>query len=173
MGSPTIKGESVIPVGRLFGLVWLTAAALLACSSSNQAPQAAGAPPLVTSARFAFVANRDANTISVFNVDQTTGELSGSATAATGACDGPVYLELSTHDTLFVACNFSNSVASFAVDPLTGGLSMIGSPVPTGAVPYDLTLDPTEKFLLVSNAGSNTLGVYSVSSTGMLAAVAG
>src|SRR5436309_9175779 len=84
----------------------LMAAALLGCGggggSSNTPPQIN--TPQVASARFAFVANRDANTISVFNVNQTTGLLSGSATVATGACVGPRYLELSAQHTMFVSC---------------------------------------------------------------------
>lgn len=51
-------------------------------------------------------------------------------------------------------------VDSFAVDPATGKLTFLARTTSGGAVPRDLALDPSEKFVLVANQVGDTIAVF-------------
>ena len=51
-------------------------------------------------------------------------------------------------------------IDSFAVDPATGKLTFLARTGSGGAVPRDLALDPTEKYLLVANQVGDTIAVF-------------
>jgi 6-phosphogluconolactonase len=51
-------------------------------------------------------------------------------------------------------------IDSFAVDPATGKLTFLARTSSGGAVPRDLALDPTEKYLLVANQVGDTIAVF-------------
>ena len=59
---------------------------------------------------------------------------------------------------------------SFAVDPATGKLTFLARTGSGGAVPRDLALDPSEKYLLVANQVGDTIAVFARDAkTGQLA----
>src|SRR5262245_34412345 len=155
-----------------YGVVPVLIAAVVAgCGSSGESsPMSSPAP----GAGFAFVNNRDLDSISVFRVDPATGALSGMTTVPTGACLGPRYSELnSISRLLFISCATSNTVASFSVNPSTGELTMNGSPVASGASPGYPELHPNGKFLYLSNTVSNTLSAYRIAPDGTLSEIMG
>ena len=57
---------------------------------------------------------------------------------------------------------------SFAVNASNGALSLIGSPVAAGDG-HSMNVDPSGKYLLVGNAGSDNVSVFAIDpNTGML-----
>ena len=114
-------------------------------------------------AGFAYVAVHDANTIAIFKIDPETGLLSEGGRVSTPGV-GPRYLEFDpTGAFLFVDFDLSNEVAGYAVDPVTGALTLVaGTPVPTGTSPKNITTDPAGKFLYLSNAVSNDVSGYAI-----------
>ena len=56
----------------------------------------------------------------------------------------------------------SGSVKAFAIDPATGGLRPIGEESSRGAGPCHLTVDPSNRFVLVANYGGGTAAVLPV-----------
>jgi 6-phosphogluconolactonase len=60
-------------------------------------------------------------------------------------------------------------VATYAITPSSGILSVSGSPVAAGTFPVNVVLDPSGQFAYVANDNSNDISVYSVDvSTGVL-----
>ncbi|HEU4983748.1 MAG TPA: beta-propeller fold lactonase family protein, partial [Acidobacteriaceae bacterium] len=51
-------------------------------------------------------------------------------------------------------------IDSFAVDPAMGKLTFLARTGSGGAVPRDLALDPSEKYLLVANQVGDTIAVF-------------
>ncbi len=83
------------------------------------------------------------------------------------ACSGS-----SKRQTAFVTTPFNKGVTAFRVNTNTGSLSQIlGSPYQTGVSPTAIRVHPTGKFAYVSNAGENTISLYTIGSTGALTEV--
>jgi 6-phosphogluconolactonase len=144
-------------------------AALAGCGTSSQNV----VMPQIASARFAFVANNTAGSISVFQVGPTTGQLSDAGALAPAGCSGPTYGELHpTMPLLFVTCQNSNNMVILSVDKNSGALAMVGTVV-TGANPHFIALDPKGKFLYVANTSSNTLSAFAVDGSGVLTEISG
>jgi 6-phosphogluconolactonase (cycloisomerase 2 family) len=79
---------------------------------------------------------------------------------------------------LYVANSGSNDISSYSIDAATGALTSLGAPVPAGVKPQFVTIDPAEKFVYVTDAGSLSsaagLSAYSINgTTGALTQVAG
>jgi 6-phosphogluconolactonase len=73
----------------------------------------------------------------------------------------------------YAADRGDDTLTSFRVDPATGKLTFLGRTSCGGKVPRHIALDPTEKWLLVANQGSDDIAVIRRdSSTGELAAKA-
>jgi 6-phosphogluconolactonase (cycloisomerase 2 family) len=83
-----------------------------------------------------------------------------------GACS------TSERQTGYVITPLNPGVIAFRVDTNTGGLSQIlGSPYPTGISPTAIRVHPTGKFAYVSNAGEDSVSLYTIGSTGALTEV--
>lgn len=59
----------------------------------------------------------------------------------------------------YAACRYYDVLVTFAVDPETGHLTMLGRSTYGGKVPRDMTLDPTGRWLLVANQDSDGISV--------------
>lgn len=139
---------------------------LLGCGSTQRSISASATSVF-------YVVNQNLETISIFQVN-TTGQLSLSNSVSTGPCRGPRYLEPhSSQMFVFVSCQGSNAVASFAVNPMTGNLSMIGSPVPAGSSPTTVAVHPSGNFVYASNLFSNNISAFRVGLDGSLSEIAG
>jgi 6-phosphogluconolactonase len=82
------------------------------------------------------------------------------------ACGG------SKRQNAYVTTPINESVTAFRVNTNTGDLSQIlGSPYPTGVSPTAIRIHPSGKFAYVSNAGEDTISLYTIGSTGALTEV--
>jgi 6-phosphogluconolactonase len=59
----------------------------------------------------------------------------------------------------YAAVRFWDRIVAFSIDPATGRLSPIGATSCGGKVPRHMTLDPTERWLLVANQDSDNIAV--------------
>src|SRR5947208_2253671 len=60
----------------------------------TQTPQTQMPHTQIATARFAFVANNSANSVSTFAIDPITGQLRDMGSVAPSGCSGPTYVEL-------------------------------------------------------------------------------
>ncbi|HEY6910782.1 MAG TPA: beta-propeller fold lactonase family protein, partial [Myxococcales bacterium] len=126
-----------------------------------------------TTAAFAYVANNDLSSISVFQVDAKTGMLSLSRTVD-AAPGGATYCEIHPSGRLmFVSGQFGSTVSAYAIDAAGIPALVAGSTLPTGANPHNLALDPEGRFLYVANTGSDSVSAFAVAASGALTPVAG
>jgi len=89
-----------------------------------------------------------------------------SDTSVTVACAGFSYVTNAADNTL----------SSYSVDPTTGALAVVGTPIATGASPYATVglEDGNNRYVFVGNEGSNDVSAFAVNSTtGALTAVPG
>jgi 6-phosphogluconolactonase (cycloisomerase 2 family) len=71
-----------------------------------------------------------------------------------------------------VANNSSDDVSVYTINPTTGALAAVGTPVTAGTDPVSVAVDPTGRFAYVANFGSGNVSVYSINpTTGALTAV--
>jgi len=140
----------------------------------------------VPTPRFAYVANRDSNSISIYKVNATTGALAPPS-AAEGppsvplplGSSGPQSVAIATTPGggtfVYVANNGSNDVAAYKVDTETGALSPVtGSPFRADVEPFAVTVAPDGKTVYVANNASNTVSIYTINtSSGKLTPISG
>lgn len=108
--------------------------------------------------------------ITVYRVDQQIGTLE--LVQVVGDLVNPSFLALNrAGDRLYTVHGDRSEVSAFAVDPLDGTLSLINTQSCEGRNPVHLALDPTERFMVVSNHLSGTLAVLDVNVDGSLGEV--
>jgi hypothetical protein len=119
--------------------------------------------------RFAYVANTSDNTVSIYTVDATTGQLRARGYVPAGT--GPYSVSVDPSGKFaYVANQSSNNVSVYSINASTGALTA-GTPVASGTNPFSVSVDPSGKFAYVANANSNNVSVYSIdASTGALTA---
>jgi 6-phosphogluconolactonase len=128
-----------------------------------QTPPVQGATPtglvLHSSKKFLFVANSDANTISVFNVaSDGTLTLSGNPTPAGS---GPRGMALDPAGQFLLVTNtVSNDISLFSVDSGTGALTAVGPPVPAHAGPTEILMTPSGKFVYVTSPSTGFITAF-------------
>lgn len=167
-----------------------TTGALTAVTGS---PFGAGTfPTIVTlhpSGKFAYVANYSSDNISSYSIDATTGALTTVAGSPFGAGSFPHVVTIDPSGKFAYVANqnvanlASTSVSAYTIDATTGALAPVaGSPYAVGNSPYDVVVDPSGKFVYVTNYGINSVGIWSGGSisaytinatSGALAPVAG
>jgi 6-phosphogluconolactonase len=70
----------------------------------------------------------------------------------------------------YAACRFYDTLVNFSVDPETGRLTILGRSTCGGKVPRDITLDPSERWMLVANQESDVIAIIARDhGTGLLA----
>jgi 6-phosphogluconolactonase (cycloisomerase 2 family) len=142
-----------------------------AVTVSHNASPSPGLVKLTASAtgllpRHAYTANGD-NTISSYTVDASTGQLRSSGYALAGTRPNAV---AATPSGAFVyAPNFgSGNISAFSANPGSGALTAVsGSPFPGQQDAFAIAVDPTSRFVYVTNANStsNNISGYTVNST--------
>lgn len=115
-----------------------------------------------------YITNKNANSITRYDINTTTGELTGATTVGTpgGALNGPQGMHL-VGTVLFVANTADATVSSFRVDAGTGALTFIQNIAAGGAVPKefdDIALPGGQQGLYVSTS-ANTLGGFTMNTT--------
>ena len=144
----------------------LTDGALTAVSGS---PFPAGNRPvsLVARGTTLFVANQGDGTVSSYSVS-ATGALTLGTTVTVGANTTSINAN-SGGTNVYVADGTANTVTVLSA---SGTSLTVGSSSAVGTAPSNLYVDPAGKYLFVTNAGSNSISVFTIGS-GSLAAVSG
>src|SRR5258708_9635896 len=89
--------------------------------------------------RFAYVANNGDNTVSIYTVNASTGQLRHNGYVAAGT--GPVSVSVDPSGKFAYVANFSSgNLSAFSLNATPGALTAVGSPVAAGATPLSLTL---------------------------------
>ncbi len=198
-GSPFITGTtprqatySPLVSGNLFAAVTNTASGSVSIYTVNnssgvftQVPSSpfliGGAPfaisysPLVPGGLFAAITDTSTNTVSVYQVNTTTGAF----TAITGSPFSTGSIPYSLAFSPLVAGNLfaaitnlnDNTVSVYRVNTTTGAFTAVtGSPFSTGPSPYSIAFSPIVSgnlFAAVANGGADSISVYQVNvSTG-------
>jgi 6-phosphogluconolactonase len=120
---------------------------------------------------FLYLPNLDQGSVTVFWIDESTGQLAnaGSFATGTGTASSPVSIAFDpTGAYAYVVNSADNSVTQFTVNASTGALTMNGPDVPTGRGPVQVAVDPSGKFAFVTNANDGTISQFVISSTGRL-----
>jgi 6-phosphogluconolactonase (cycloisomerase 2 family) len=125
---------------------------------------------------FLYAANDGSGTISGFKIDPTSGFLEripGSPFLADGPPGGDYSLTATPNGKYLYATSDSTTVIHIYEISSTGALSLVGTPVQTGATNDGLKVTANGKFLVVGENTLTAVGVYSIGSNGALTAVAG
>lgn len=118
--------------------------------------------------KYLFVANQGSNNVSVYSINGTAlTEVAGSPfttiPAGTSVATMPTAVVVSgTGNFLYVANDFTGTVAAFSVSP-AGVLTPLGqSPYTVGLAPSAVAIPPNGGFLYVANSGSNNVSAFSI-----------
>lgn len=105
--------------------------------------------------------------ISVFKVDQQSGALE--QVQLVKDLVNPSFLAISRNgDALYTVHGDMSEVSAFAVDKTTGKLTFINSQSTQGKNPVHLAIDPTGRYLVVSNHLASSLAVLPIAADGSL-----
>ena len=122
--------------------------------------------------RFVFVANNVSGTISVFQRDATTGNLTTGALQATGSQPQGLAVDPGGR-WLYVANLGATQLSAYSIHQTTGALTLVEAKALTNA-PYDVTVDPRGTHVYAVFNGSNQIASYQInSSTGALTELSG
>lgn len=125
--------------------------------------------PVSFKPKFAYVPNVTDNTISMFASDPQTGKLSVIAPPIPAGNLAPQTVAVSARgDLAFVPTAGPSPTTStgligvYSIDPTTGVLSGIGTPLATGKGPSGVATDRTGRYFYVANAYDGTISNYTV-----------
>src|SRR5229473_5842937 len=130
---------------------------------------------------FAYVANQNSNSVSMYAINATTGALTSTGTVAAGT--QPVSVAVAPSGRLAyvanlcgsVSCSGNGNVSAYTIDGSTGALNTVpGSAFAAGSSPRSVAVDPSGRFAYAANSGSSDVSAYTIdSTTGALTSVAG
>jgi 6-phosphogluconolactonase len=146
-----------------------------AVTTGAQTPQVLGTSPkglALLSNKFLYVANSQANTISIFNVNSDgTLNLNGSPIPAGTGPDAAVIDPSGKY--LLVSNSFSNNISVFSIDSGSGALSPVtGSPFFANDTPGEMLMLPAGNLVYVTNSRIGTVTGFAFdSATGVLTPV--
>jgi DNA-binding beta-propeller fold protein YncE len=123
--------------------------------------------PLVRPAKYAYVANYGANTVSQYTI--TGGLLSPMSTATVATGTNPISVTVDpTGQYAYVANYIASTVSQYTIG--AGGLlsPMSTATVTAGTNPRSVTVDPTGQYAYVANTGARTVSQYTIGAGGLL-----
>lgn len=130
--------------------------------------------------RFGFAINELSSTITSYSWDGQRGALKTMATVPTlprGVRARNSTAEIRVHPGgrfLYGSNRGHDSIAVYAVNPGTGGLTLVEHEPTRGKTPRSFTIDPTGQWLIAANQGSDTLVVFRINTKdGTLTATGG
>ncbi|HET6370218.1 MAG TPA: Ig-like domain-containing protein, partial [Nitrospiria bacterium] len=126
--------------------------------------------------RFAYTANSGDDTISIYTMNASTGQLRHNGYALAGM--NPCSVTLNPANTFLYAANCgSDNVSAYAINPQNGNLTEIADPPFTvGDEPSSIAIDPFGRFLYAANQGStsNNISAFTIDpGSGALTQIAG
>lgn len=140
-------------------------------------PVSAGSNPygvaVSPNGNYVYVTNNDSNSISIYSTSGGALTPIGTVASTGNNPQGIVFNPAGTF--LYVLNSGSDTITTFAADPGTGALTVVGSPVPTGVTPYGVqaSVTPGGTFLYVANYGSSSISAYSLGSNGLPSPITG
>jgi len=127
----------------------------------------------LTVARFAYVANLGDNSVSIYAANGTTGQLRFRGYVAAGT--NPIAVAVDPLGRFAYAANNNKNnapgnVSAYAINASTGALTEVaGSPFTASTEPYSITVDPSGRFVYVTNDLESSISAYTINSgTGAL-----
>lgn len=135
--------------------------------------------PVTYTPKFAYVANQNSNSVSIYTISGTNGALASTGMAAAGTQPVSVAVDPSGKfayvTNLCSSASCSGNVFAYTIDGSTGSLSAVpGSPFAAGNSPRSVAVDPSGRFAYVANSLSSDVSAYTIdSATGALIPVAG
>jgi hypothetical protein len=158
-----------VATGSPYNVTVLTQPAVQTCAVANAAGTIAGANITNVTvncakslARFGYVANSGDNTVSLYTVNATTGQLRHNGYVATGTAPISVTVDPSGKFA-YVANATSNNVSAFTINAGNGALTAVaGSPFNAGTSPQSVAVDPSGKFAYVANNGTNNVSAFTI-----------
>lgn len=160
--------------GRFYRVLVAVAVLLAGLSSSC----GGGSSSSSSTSHNAYVTLPQRETVLLLHINDSSGVISSGAETVPRVNTSPTGLALgSTKKSLYVVNAAENTVSVFNIAG-DGTLTLSGTPIPTGFSPRTAIVDPSGKFLLVTNAGASGLtgsvSLYSIDSgSGALAEVSG
>jgi 6-phosphogluconolactonase (cycloisomerase 2 family) len=124
--------------------------------------------------KFMYVSNAADNTISLFDIASSNGEIT-EVTPRTTSGSTPAILAMDSAGAYLYEADWgSNSITVYSIDASGGALTQIaGSPFPIGIRPLNLKVNPAGNVLYVTGAGSPTGLVLAFSSSSGVLSVLG
>ncbi|MBI3544905.1 MAG: beta-propeller fold lactonase family protein [Deltaproteobacteria bacterium] len=113
--------------------------------------------------RFAYVANRDSNSLSAFSIAASTGALTYLGGYPTDAQPQLPVVDPSGRR-IYVANKGASTVTAYSINSSTGALTLIGARA-TGNAPIGMAIDASGSFAFVAGSGANTISVHAIDST--------
>lgn len=130
--------------------------------------------------QFLSVANRSDNTLSLFAIDQSTGQLTAIKEVASRATPSAVAYYTDTAEVTvtpryaYVANFNGNSISAYTINTANGNLSVIGTPTATAGRPTSVTADIMAGYLYATNEVTDNVSAFAInSSTGSLTEISG
>lgn len=111
-----------------------------------------------------YAVDRAGDSISILDMDLSTGRLVARPAIATGSAPHELVLHPSG-EVAYLSLLGGNWLQAYAVDPLTGDLSALGAPLAVGGEPKSMALGPLGKRLYVGNGTSRMLESYAIDPT--------
>jgi DNA-binding beta-propeller fold protein YncE len=128
------------------------------------------------SGKFVYVANWRSNDVSLYTISPGSGALVASSSTMTmpDACN-PQELAVSPASQLFASCAGTSMIARFAIDPMSGALSVPLPSFSTGdfTAPRGIAVDSSGSFLYSAWNMQNRAGATAIGRSGRLMPVAG
>ena len=118
--------------------------------------------------KYAYTANYTSGNISIFSIDAATGQLASvgpDVAVGVGAAGafGAIGIEIDASGRYAYAINYlSHEMSAFSVSPDTGSLTALGSAIPTGTSPYNLSLHPGGEWAYVINQGGDSISAFAI-----------
>src|SRR5690242_9500416 len=117
-----------------------------------------------------YVGLQDDDEVAVFALDGDSGTLTKQTEVA--AAGGPSVTAISPdRNTLYVGCRTRPSIASYRIDPASGGLSVLEAAAQADA-PTFLAPDRTGRFMLCAYYQGGYVAVYPIAADGTIGAAA-
>jgi len=123
---------------------------------------------IITSPRYAYVANAGDGTVSQYTI-AANGSLTAMTTATVAAGTTPHSVTVDPSGKYaYVANSGSNNISQYTISTDGTLTAMIPATVATGTNPYSVTVDPSGHYVYVANEGSNTISQYTIGTGGAL-----
>jgi DNA-binding beta-propeller fold protein YncE len=118
--------------------------------------------------QFAYVLGSTQAFLYAFTIDSTGALTAVPGGPVTTATNNPSGVAVHPNGKFVYVANFaspSGSVSAYAINPATGALTQVGSPVPAGDGAESVTIDPTGQFAYVANQQSDDISAYAIDGT--------